>query len=536
MTLSPLPNPLKRPGPVLVVVLDGIGLGKQDDSNAVFLAKTPNFDAYFQGPLYTQLKAHGTAVGMPSDADMGNSEVGHNALGAGRVFDQGASLVKNAIETETLFQGNIWKKLIHNVRDHRSTFHLIGLLSEGNVHSHLTHLFALIDSAVREGVQCCRLHLLTDGRDMQDRTASQLLQRVEAKLNSIDGDYKIASGGGRMLMTMDRYDADWDMVERGWKAHVLGDAEQCHSAVDFVNDQYRKDATLSDQYMPGFVVAKNGVPIGTILDKDSVVFFNFRGDRAIELTKAFEWDHSFTYFDRQRVPNVEFAGMTLYDGDLKLPKQFLVNAPEINHPMGEYICRLGLPSFALSETQKYGHVTYFWNGNRSGYLNNDLETYVEIPSDNVPFNQKPAMKAKEITDAAIELIDSGNYRFGRINYPNGDMVGHTGDMNAVIETCEVTDRELKRLVDANSKAGGVTIILADHGNADEMYTIKNGEKIPKTSHTLNPVPCRIVDPLYDNEYKLRQIETPGLANVAATVFNLLGYERPQDYDESLILF
>jgi len=269
----------------------------------------------------------------------------------------------------------------------------------------------------------------------------------------------------------------------------------------------------------------------TIQDHDSVIFFNFRGDRAIELSMAFE-QAEFDKFDRKRVPKVEYAGMMEYDGDAHIPRQYLVNPPHIDGPLGEYICGTNIPSFAISETQKYGHVTYFWNGNNSGYVDKSLETYVEIPSDRIPFDQKPEMKAREITEKSIELLKSGCYKFGRINLPNGDMVGHTGNLKATIKSVEVTDECVGQLADCVNQLGGVTIILADHGNADEMATTKNGIITPKTSHTLNPVPCCIVD--QNRNYQLANIKTPGLGNIAATICNLLGVESPKEYDSSLI--
>ncbi|NBV42326.1 2,3-bisphosphoglycerate-independent phosphoglycerate mutase, partial [bacterium] len=235
-----------------------------------------------------------------------------------------------------------------------------------------------------------------------------------------------------------------------------------------------------------------------------------------------------------RRPKVVFAGMMQYDGDLQLPRRFLVDPPQIDNPIGYYMCGTGLRSFAISETQKYGHVTYFWNGNNSGYIDADLETYVEIPSDRIQFDQAPAMKAVEITDKAIELIRSGKYDFGRINYPNGDMVGHTGNLDATIAAVEVTDQSVKRIIDAVSEMSGITIVLADHGNADEMFTEKNGIRTPKTSHTLNPVPFAIVDSRRDGAYRLVSRPGQGLANVAATVCHLLGYEAPGDYEPSLV--
>ncbi|MDE2214313.1 MAG: 2,3-bisphosphoglycerate-independent phosphoglycerate mutase [Candidatus Omnitrophica bacterium] len=540
LELKKLSNFSGRPGPVLLVIMDGVGIGKQDDSDGVFLAKTPCLDELMKSKLYTQLKAHGTAVGMPSDEDMGNSEVGHNALGAGRVFDQGAKLAQKSIESGGMFDTDIWKKLVERVKSQNKVFHFIGLLSDGNVHSHIDQLLAMVRRLAQEGVARVCIHALLDGRDVYEKSALSYIEKTEGVLKEINAsnknyEYRIASGGGRMVTTMDRYNADWTIVERGWKAHVLGRGRRFASAKDAVETYYKEDPKSTDQYLDSFVIEDDGSPVGTIEDGDSVVFFNFRGDRAIEISRAFE-EKDFDKFDRVRVPDVLFAGMMQYDGDLHIPKNFLVPPPQIDNPVGVYMCANGISSFAISETQKYGHVTYFWNGNRSGYIDEKLETYVEIPSDKVRFDQAPKMKAAEITDKTIELLKSGKYKFGRLNYPNGDMVGHTGVPDAIRTAVESVDEALSRLLAVIRELNGIAVVLADHGNADEMFTVKNGKKQVSTAHSLNPVPCAIVDPGYQNEYEMADIPGQGLANVAATLLNLLGYEAPGDYAASLIRF
>ena len=537
--LNKLKNFTPRKGPVLLVILDGVGLGKQDDSDGVWLAKTPCLDKLMEGDLYTTLQAHGTAVGMPTDEDMGNSEVGHNALGAGRVFAQGAKLVENSINSGEIFQSETWNKIIDQVKDKESTLHFIGLLSDGNVHSHIRHLFALLKKCATEGVKKVRIHALQDGRDVYEKSALDYIEQLEKlleELNKEGVDYKIASGGGRMITTMDRYNADWEIVKRGWNAHVLGKARGFASAAEAIQTYYDEDEKITDQYLESWIVEENGQPVGTIEDNDAVIFTNFRGDRAIELSMAFDQGDEFDKFDRERVPNVLYAGMMEYDGDLHIPKNFLVNPPVIDRAVSVYMCDLGIKSFAISETQKYGHVTYFWNGNKSGYVNKDLETYIEIPSDKIQYDKAPKMKAFEITDKSIELLQSGEYQFGRINFPNGDMVGHTGVPEAIIESLEATDQCLKKLIEVMNELGGITVVLADHGNSDEMYTVKNGKKSVSTAHSLNPVPFAIVDANYQDEYKIAALEQRGLSNVASTLLNLLGYEKPEDYDPSLIEF
>lgn len=528
-----------RQGPLLLVIMDGVGLGKRDESDGVFLAKTPTLDDLMKSELYTTLKAHGTAVGMPSDDDMGNSEVGHNALGAGRIFDQGAKLAKKSIESGEIFKSETWRNLIDRVKDNNKYFHFIGLLSDGNVHSHIDQLLALLTDVAQEGIKNACVHALLDGRDVYEKSAPIYIEKIEKHLAELNKTYgcrfKIASGGGRMVVTMDRYNADWSIVERGWKAHVLGEGRRFASAREAIETYYKEDPKITDQYLDSFVIEDDGSPVGTIEDGDSVVMFNFRGDRAIEISMAFE-QKDFNKFDRKRVPDVLFAGMMQYDGDLHIPHNFLVNPPVIERSVGDYMCANQISSFAVSETQKYGHVTYFWNGNKSGYINKELETYVEIPSDKIRFDQAPRMKADEITDKTIELLRSGKYKFGRINYPNGDMVGHTGIPKAIITSVEAVDQGLAKILDVIKELNGIAVILADHGNADEMFTVKGDKRIVSTAHSLNPVPCAIVDAGYQGEYKISDIKDRGLANIAATLLNLLGFEQPKDYAPSLIVF
>ena len=533
-------------GPVLTIVMDGVGLAPDTVSNAVATAYTPTLDMLMAKYPMVSLKAHGTAVGLPSDDDMGNSEVGHNALGAGQVFAQGAKLVTQSIESGKMFASDTWKLLVSNVKENNSTLHFLGLFSDGNVHSHIDHLKAMIKQAKAEGVSSVRIHILIDGRDVGETSALDYIEPFEefiAKLRDEKFNIRIASGGGRMQITMDRYEADWSMVERGWHTHVLGDARQFASAKEAV-ETYRNELHVIDQDLPPFVIAEDGKPVGTIKDGDSVIFYNFRGDRSIEISKTFD-DADFDKFDRVRYPKVVYAGMLEYDGDLHIPSRYLVNPPEITNTMSEYMANTGIPVLAISETQKYGHVTYFWNGNKSGKFSEELETYIEIPSDTVPFEQRPWMKCAEITDKLIECLESGKYKYLRVNFPNGDMVGHTGSLAATRCSMEALDLQLARILKVVDKLGGVALITADHGNADEMCEMdkktnqpkvdKEGNLKAKTSHTLNPVPCIIYDNFFADKYTVKKDEGQfGLSNVAATMVNLLGFEAPAMWDESIV--
>ena len=534
-------------GPLLTIVMDGVGIAPDNGANAVAAAHTPTLDHLMANYPMVAIRAHGTAVGLPSDDDMGNSEVGHNALGSGQVFAQGAKLVSQSIETGKLFASATWLELVNGVKANNSTLHFMGLFSDGNVHSHIDHLKALIDNAKSAGVKRVRLHILLDGRDVGETSALDYVCPFEEYLDTLrsdDFDIAIASGGGRMQITMDRYEANWGMVEAGWKTHVLGEGRQFASAEEAITT-YRNEYKVIDQDLPPFVIAKDGEPVGTIHDGDSVVFFNFRGDRSIEISKAFESGAEFDQFDRKRVPAVLYAGMLEYDGDLHIPSRFLVNPPEITNTMTEYLCSVGVRELAISETQKYGHVTYFWNGNKSGKFSEELETYIEIPSDVVPFEQRPWMKCAEITDKLIECLKSGEYKYLRVNFPNGDMVGHTGSFLATECSMEALDLQLARILKVVDELHGAAIITADHGNADEMYEIDKKTKAPKagkdgsfkakTSHTLNPVPCIIYDNFTADRYTVKTDRVDlGLSSVAATTVNLLGYEAPSIWDETLV--
>jgi 2,3-bisphosphoglycerate-independent phosphoglycerate mutase len=532
-------------GPVVLVIMDGVGIGKHPDSDFVKIADTPNLDWLREHAVYTEVRAHGTAVGLPDDSDMGNSEVGHNAIGCGRVFAQGAALVDTAITSGAMFEGSIWKELVANVRNNDSSLHLIGLFSDGNVHSNVKHLESMLSRAKSEGVKKARIHPLIDGRDVPPTSVLEYVERFDKFLEEINADgsvdYSVASGGGRMNITMDRYNANWSMVKRGWDAHVRAEGRRFASMREAVETFRNEQPGILDQDLPAFVIERDGAPVGPIVDGDSVVFFNFRGDRALEITKAFEAEE-LSEFDRGPKPNVLYAGMMQYDGDLRVPEKFLVSPPAIDRTMSEYLSNAGVKQFAISETQKFGHVTYFFNGNNSGKF--PTETWKEIPSDILPFEQAPRMKADEITDAVVKAIESGEYRFIRLNYPNGDMVGHTGVADAVKVAVEAVDEGVGKIMEAVTKANGIMICSADHGNSDDMCEVdkKTGELklddegkfLPKTAHSLNPVPAIVYDPTNLSGARLADVQNPGIANLAATCISLLGFQAPDDYTPSLV--
>jgi len=551
--LAPYPGFPGIQGQLLLVILDGVGLYRGRDEgfegNAFDLATTPNLDRLFRdAPVSMELKAHGLAVGLPSDQDMGNSEVGHNAIGAGRIFEQGAQLVQQAIADGSLFEVDVWRCLVRRVVDQRSTFHLIGLLSDGKVHSHIDHLVAMLRRLAAEGVARIRVHVLADGRDVDPVSFDRYLEQLDSVLDEMadEGiDAAVASGGGRMKITMDRYNADWDMVRRGWDTHVQGAGRSFSSAAEAVEVLRRENPGIIDQDLPPFVIeGGDGDPLGPIDDGDSVVFFNFRGDRAIEISQAFT-EPDFDRFDRGRLPDVLYAGMMEYDGDLKIPSLYLVNPPAISRTVSEYLVHNGVRQLAVAETQKFGHVTFFWNGNNSEPFDRELEDWVEIPSNEGPFDIAPEMKAREVTDVVIEDLGDRGHRFIRVNLANGDMVGHTGSLEASISAMEVVDECVGRLEEAVREAGATMIITADHGNVDMMFEVDratgdlkrdpSGNPVIKTSHTLSPVPWCIVG-AEAREFRANpEIAEPGLGNIAATILLLLGFEAPADYLPALIV-
>ncbi len=518
--------------PIVLVIMDGVGKGDGGSGDAVKIAKTPPLDNLLETCPHTYLKAHGTAVGLPTDDDMGNSEVGHNALGCGQVYSQGAKLVNESIESGLIYQSKAWQSLAENAKKDGKALHFLGLLSDGNVHSNISHLIAMLREAKKEGLRKVYCHILLDGRDVPATSALEYVQQLEDVLAELSGngyDYRIASGGGRMQITMDRYQANWGMVEAGWKTHVLAEGRQFSTAKEAI-ETYRAETGCIDQDLPAFVIGENGKPVAKIENGDSVILYNFRGDRAQEISLAFD-RKDFDKFDRPGYTGVKFAGMLEYDGDLKIPYNYLVEPPVIRNTLTEVLCKEGIREYALSETQKYGHVTYFWNGNRSGKVDESLEVYEEIPSDVIPFEFAPKMKSVEITDKMVDAMASKKFDFLRCNFPNGDMVGHTGVMDAVVTAMEAVDEGVRRILEAADKYGYTVCVTADHGNADQMTETKKGKTTVRTAHSLNPVPFIIYDP--DTKFEIKD-GNYGLANVAPTIVKMMDIDAPECWEDSMI--
>jgi len=529
-------------GPLIHVVLDGWGVGAADETNAVNRANLPVMSRLIRGCPYTQLWTHGKYVGLPNEKDMGGSEVGHMTMGAGMVMEQGPTLIQNLLQSGEFFENPVLSRIIQNCVERDTPLHLLGLLSNGNIHSHVDHTEAIIRHAFQSGIRRCYLHALLDGRDVGVQSALDFTEPFEKLFSELKGqrpgiDYAFASGGGREVITMDR-DNNWEKIETGWKIHVQGQSENQFPSIRDAIEHFRKqNPEIIDQDIPGFVIIRNGEAVGRIEDQHALIFTNFRGDRATEFSQAVLAD-DFTYFERYRCPEVLFAGMTQYDQDNQIPPDYLVGTPVVEEPFGKRILELGLKQFRLSETQKFAHVTFFYNGGYREPLDPLQENYHFIASDKIPsFAECPAMKAPEISKKAVEFINSGEYQYGLINFANADMVGHTGDFQATVRAVEAVDAALDNIVRAIDAVNGLLVITADHGNADEMLiSNQNGTLEISTKHSLNPVPFLIYDPLYNGDYRLKpfgQDYNNNLSNIAATNFLLLGQAVPDDLAPSL---
>ena len=548
---------------VVLAVLDGVGLAPDSNGNAVAKARTPWLGHAVRDYPHVALEASGEAVGL-LPGQMGNSEVGHSTMGAGRIIQHGIAHIETAFLSGEVFQSEAWHgamrqvlgdgknecnddgldgvnnrgavdktlKVCYNGEMGPRTLHFAGIFSDGGVHSHISHLEQMVEQAYKEGVRRIRVHAIFDGRDVAPTSEPKYIQRFEqfaAKFT--DADIRIASGGGRMTTVADRYENDWTVVARGWDMMVNGEADYYFkSAEEAILTLRRVYPDIQDQNLPAFVIVdENERPVGRIEKGDALIYFDFRADRAIEIAQAFTyWD--FPYFNRGKyAPNdVYFAGMTEYNSDTHVPEHQLVAPIKITDTLNQALGAQGAKQLACSETVKFGHITYYFDGN--SYDKAPGEEFVEIPSFAEPFEERPWMKSAEIADAVIEKLK--DYDFVRVNFPGGDMIGHTANMSATILAMEAIDLALKRIAEKVDELGGALVVVADHGNAEELLD-KNGA--PKTSHTTNRVPCIIYDNASNGAYRLARVENAGLANLAATITDLVGVEnRPANWEQSLI--
>ena len=526
-------------GPIVLAIMDGVGIAPDGPGNAVSLAHTEFLDKIAKDYLNIPLAASGEAVGI-LQGDMGNSEVGHNALGSGQIIKQGIAQVEDAFSSGKIWDSEAWNKVIDNVvknttSDHTATLHFSGIFSDGNVHSSIEHLEKMIIMANARGVAKIRVHLVFDGRDVPPQSEPKYIVRLETFLRpfNLQGrDYKIASGAGRMVAVADRYENDWPMVKKGWDMFHGSAEHQFHSAVEAIESFRTQDPKIQDQYLPPFIVvdAQNH-PVGPVEKGDSFIYYDFRADRAIEIAQTFTYI-DFPYFDRgdYSPEDVVFAGMTEYNSDTHVPQYRLVPPVEIHDPLNTFLGQNHISQLAVSETVKFGHITYYFNGN--SYDKAEGEDHLKIDSDTLPFDTRPWMKSAEITDAVLENLDK--YRFVRLNFPGGDMVGHFGEIEPTITAMEAIDIQLQRIAQKVDELGGILIITADHGNAEELLDAKGQ---PKTSHTTNKVPCIFYDNTENRgKYITNDIKDPGLSNVAATIATLLGLENPpKSWRDSLIV-
>ena len=547
---------LSYDGPIVLAILDGVGLAPDGNGNAVSKARTTFLGRAARVYPHIALNASGEAVGL-LPGQMGNSEVGHNTMGSGRVIKQGIAHIEEAFASGAVFESEAWKGAISRVVSENrnkggaagavdksndmwyngeiapATLHFAGIFSDGGVHSHISHLEQMITKAYEEGVRRMRVHAIFDGRDVPPQSEPKFIRRFEefaARFN--DADIKLASGGGRMVCVADRYESDWSVVARGWDMMVNGEADYYFpSAEEAIKVLRRVQPGVQDQYLPAFVVVDaNEKPVGKVEKGDALIYFDFRADRAIEIAQAFTyWD--FPYFNRgdYTPDDVYFVGMTEYNSDTHVPEHRLVEPVYIAETLSQFLGSREVPQLAVSETVKFGHVTYYFNGN--SYEKAPREEFVQVDSYTEPFETRPWMRSAEITDEVLERLPE--YKFVRVNYPGGDMVGHTADMEATIVAMEAIDLSLARIYEKVKEMGGALIIVADHGNAEELIDA-NGE--PKTSHTTNKVPCIICDNTINrSRYQVAAVTEPGLANLAATVAVMLGFtDYPQEWSAPLI--
>lgn len=515
---------LPRPKPLVLVILDGWGINPRFEANAVAVAAPPFYQSLLENYAHTTLEASGHAVGLP-EGQMGNSEVGHLNIGAGRVVFQELTRIGREISDGHFFENKALLSAINAVKTSNKTLHLMGLLSDGGVHSHIDHLAALLEMANQQKVQLLRVHPFLDGRDVPPKSALPFINRLEKMLmgSAPEGaDWKIATVSGRFY-AMDR-DQRWDRIEKAYQALVSGEGQQVSSAREGIQNQY--DVKVTDEFMLPMVICKEEHPVGLIEDGDSILFINFRADRARQLSRVFT-EKGFDEFQRDRFVTLSaFTSLTSYSGDFKFPVAY---APvKLEGILGEILSRLGLKQLRIAETEKYAHVTYFFNGGRETPFEGEDRILIPSPQDVTTYDQKPEMSAFELTEKVVSQILGNTYDFICINFANPDMVGHSGLLDAAVQAVSAVDQSLEAISRVTLASGGVMLVTADHGNLEQMTDYETGE--PHTAHTTNPVPFIMVS---KEKPKLR----PGIhANIAPTILDLMQIPKPVQMDhDSLII-
>ncbi|MDH4226394.1 MAG: 2,3-bisphosphoglycerate-independent phosphoglycerate mutase [Deltaproteobacteria bacterium] len=503
--------------PVVLVILDGWGSNIIKDGNAMVRASLPNISALIRSYPNTLISTSGYSVGLPK-GQMGNSEVGHLTLGSGRVIYQELTRINKAVEEKTLGKSPELKAVFDKVKAKGSALHLLGLLSDGGVHSHIDHLEALVIEAKAAGIGSIFIHAFMDGRDTPPESGKGYMEDLQKRLARI-GAGKVSTVSGRFY-AMDR-DKRWDRVERAYNAMTGGEGAKNQDPVAAIFDSYKRRVT--DEFIEPVVIVENGKPVGLIKDNDVVIFFNFRSDRARELSHALV-DKEFEGFKRKAAPSLSaFLTMTEYEESLKVPAIF---APSpLKNILGEVLSRNGIKQFRVSETEKYAHVTFFFNGGVEKPFDGEDRLLIPSVKDVPTYDLKPEMRAKEIADAAAEKIRQGGYGFILINFANGDMVGHTGVMDAAVRACEAVDNAVGTVTEASRENGFAVIITSDHGNVEQLVDYSTGE--PHTAHTTNLVPFMLID---DSLKDVKLKEGRGLADVAPTVLKVMGLDIPKDME------
>ncbi|MDT1939838.1 MULTISPECIES: 2,3-bisphosphoglycerate-independent phosphoglycerate mutase [Carnobacterium] len=503
--------------PVAIIILDGFGLRNETVGNAVALANKPNFDRYWETYPHGQLKAAGLDVGLP-EGQMGNSEVGHTNIGAGRIVYQSLTRIDKAIVDGEFQENKAINSAFDHTKEHNSSLHLFGLLSDGGVHSHINHLISLIETAKEKGVKNVYVHAFLDGRDVAPDSAKGYIQTLQHAMNDLNYG-EIATVSGRFY-AMDR-DKRWERVEQAYNAIAHGTGKMFDSAEAVIEDSYA--AGKMDEFVVPAIIGNDGQPVGKIEDNDAVVFFNFRPDRAIQLSNAFT-DQEWTFFERgARAENVKFVTMTLYNPSIVADVAF--PPIEMKNVIGEVLSNEGLSQLRIAETEKYPHVTFFMNGGRNEEFPGENRILINSPKVET-YDLQPEMSAYEVTDALVADIEADKHDAIILNFANPDMVGHSGMVEPTIKAIEAVDENLGRVVDAITAKGGYAIIFADHGNSETMTT---PEGKPHTAHTTVPVPVIVTK----KGVTLR--EGGRLADVAPTMLDLLGVKKPAEMTgESLI--
>ena len=506
-----------RRKPIMLMILDGFGLNENEKGNAIKLANTPNIDKLMKTWPTTQIHTSGLSVGLP-EGQMGNSEVGHTNIGAGRIVYQDLTRITKSIEDGDFFSIKEFVQAIENCKKYHSKLHIMGLLSDGGVHSHIRHLYALLELAKRKDFEDVYVHCFLDGRDTPPASGEGYLLKLEEKMKE-KGVGKIASISGRFY-SMDR-DKRWERVQKSYEALVYGEGEKATSAISAIESSYQKE--VFDEFVEPTVICNNEEPIATIENHDSVIFFNFRPDRARELTRSLV-DPEFDGFETKPL-DLDYVCFTQYDETI--PNVEIAFKPEsLKNTFGEYVSKQGLTQLRIAETEKYAHVTFFFNGGEEKQYKG--EDRILIPSPKVQtYDLKPEMSAYEVTKKVVEAVQSDKYDTIILNYANPDMVGHTGNLEATIKAIEAIDECVQKVVDAVEEKNGMIIMTADHGNAEQMIDYKTGE--PHTAHTTNPVPLVLIGA---EGIKLKEGK---LADLAPTMLELMELPKPEEMTgESLI--